>query len=113
VTEDERETPEPPEPITRDHRRTIYLVAAIDPAMADMAAHGVDARSQQAVWARHLGFAWDDGARRQTDLETALAVLRSHVEALQKDREVMVKTIAAMATEIAALRAELEEFKRR
>lgn len=113
MTENERETPTPPEPITKDHRRTIYLVAAIEPAMADMDAHGLDARGQQAVWARHLGLAWEDGARRQTDLETALAVLREHVAALQRDRELMVETMARMATEIAALRTELDEMKRR
>lgn len=114
---DDRETPVPDEPITRELRRSMYLIASVDPAVSDVAqALAVDLESVPAVAvhrarsaaALHIGRGFDEGARHEADLRTGLAVIREHLSMLQLE---FAEQTAKLTRRCAELEAQIGEMK--
>lgn len=87
---------------TRELRRTLFVAETIELVVSEL----VDAFEQpdfeirvRGVLVRHLEEAWNDGARREADLRSAVNTLRSQVESLKKQLHAALAQVSRLRIE--------------
>lgn len=85
------------EEITRDLRKDLFISESLDVALGEVqsASTAEDAdRALRAVLCRWLGTAWLDGAGREADLRSAVAILQSQIKSLKKSNRALLRRIS-------------------